>query len=387
STPQDKPDLTTQDKPDPIPESTPQDKPESTPQDKPELKPESTPQDKPDPTTQDKPDPTTQDKPDPTTQDKPDPTTQDKPDPIPESTPQDKPESTPQDKPELKPESTPQDKPELKPEPKPHDKPNPGKPLPAKPSTKPVSKPQGSAQTGSTDDPKEYQSDDNHDTNLCSGRPVSGVTTLRNGTIVVFRGHYFWILDRNRVPGPAQGITQVWGVPSPIDTVFTRCNCQGKTYIFKGGRYWRFENDALDHGYPRAVQTGFDGLQGHITAALSVPQYQSRRESVYFFKRGVVQKYSYQFGTSPSCGGKVQYAVYTVRNRKARQAVSVLGPTINIQTSWRGFPSTVTAAASIPSSSEPEGYKYYVFSRSNEILLKWVVMGSTNDIFKCPQKV
>lgn len=34
-------------------------------------------------------------------------------------------------------------------------------------------------------------------------------------------------------PGPAQGITQVWGVPSPIDTVFTRCNCQGKTYIFK----------------------------------------------------------------------------------------------------------------------------------------------------------
>lgn len=46
-------------------------------------------------------------------------------------------------------------------------------------------------------------------------------------------GHYFWFLDRNMVPGPARGITQVWGVPSPIDTVFTRCNCQGKTYIFK----------------------------------------------------------------------------------------------------------------------------------------------------------
>lgn len=46
-------------------------------------------------------------------------------------------------------------------------------------------------------------------------------------------GHYFWVLDRNKVPGAAQGITQVWGVPSPIDTVFTRCNCQGKTYIFK----------------------------------------------------------------------------------------------------------------------------------------------------------
>lgn len=30
--------------------------------------------------------------------------------------------------------------------------------------------------------------DDSNDTNLCSGRPVSGATTLKNGTIVVFRG-------------------------------------------------------------------------------------------------------------------------------------------------------------------------------------------------------
>lgn len=46
-------------------------------------------------------------------------------------------------------------------------------------------------------------------------------------------GHYFWVLDKNKVPGAAQSITQTWGVPSPIDTVFTRCNCEGKTYIFK----------------------------------------------------------------------------------------------------------------------------------------------------------
>uniref|UniRef100_A0A3B5AK05 Proteoglycan 4b n=1 Tax=Stegastes partitus TaxID=144197 RepID=A0A3B5AK05_9TELE len=206
--------------------------------------------------------------------------------------------------------------------------------------------------------------DDSNDTNLCSGRPVGAVTTLRNGTTVVFRGHYFWYLDRNRVPGPAQGITQVWGVPSPVDTVFTRCNCQGKTYIFKGNQYWRFENDALDVGYPKAVSTGFDGLRGHITAALSVPQHRSRRESVYFFKRGgYVQKYSYQFGTSPTCSRKPQYAIYTVRNRVARQAA------INIRTSWRGFPSTITAAVSIPNNQEPEGYKYYVISRSKPSIL------------------
>ena len=51
--------------------------------------------------------------------------------------------------------------------------------------------------------------------------------------MLLFSGHFFWTLDSYMVPGPAQGITQVWGVPSPIDTVFTRCNCQGKTYIFK----------------------------------------------------------------------------------------------------------------------------------------------------------
>ncbi|XP_041646508.1 proteoglycan 4b isoform X2 [Cheilinus undulatus] len=275
-------------------------------------------------------------------------------------------------------------------------KPLPVKPVLAKPSSRPETRPLDPVQTLNVDDPRDYQADDNNDTNLCSGRPVSGVTTLRNGTIVVFRGHFFWFLDRNRVPGPARGITQVWGVPSPIDTVFTRCNCQGKTYIFKGSQYWRFENDVLDPDYPKYIGTGFDGLRGHITAALSVPQYQRRRESVYFFKRGgMVQKYSYQFGTTPRCGKKPNYPIYTVSNRIVRQAVSALGPTINIRTSWRGFPSTITAAVSIPSNREPEGFKYYVFSRSKSYKLRMdgerpaIAAASSSpqsNIFKCPKK-
>ncbi|XP_023250268.1 proteoglycan 4 isoform X1 [Seriola lalandi dorsalis] len=290
------------------------------------------------------------------------------------------------------PTSKPQDKPDQY-------KPPPTKPTLVKPISKPETKPLDIAPTLNTDNPRDYQADDSNDTNLCSGRPVSAVTTLRNGTIVVFRGHYFWVLDRNRMPGPAQGITQVWGVPSPIDTVFTRCNCQGKTYIFRGTQYWRFENDVLDPGYPKAIEMGFNGLRGHITAALSVPQYQTRRESVYFFKRGgLVQKYSYQFGTGPTCGRKPQHTIYTVRHRMVRQAVSLLGPTINIRTSWRGFPSTVTAAVSVPN-REPEGYKYYVFSRSKSYNVRMdterpVIAApkantspQTNDLFKCPKKV
>ncbi|XP_068174895.1 proteoglycan 4b [Antennarius striatus] len=279
-------------------------------------------------------------------------------------------------------------------------KPTPTIPPVAKPSSKPETKPVGTAQPVSIDNTGDYQSDDSNYTNLCSGRPVSAATTLSNGTVVVFREHVFWFLDRNRVPGPAQSITRVWGVPSPIDTVFTRCNCQGKTYIFKGDHYWRYENAILDAGYPKLIQTGFDGLRGQITAALSVPQYRMRKESVYFFKRGgLVQKYSYQFGTSGTCGRRVQYAVqYAVHTRRIRQIASLLGPVINIRTSWRGFPSTITAAVSIPSNREPEGYKYYVFSRSKSYNVRIdgerpVINAPASDVtpqshvFKCPQNV
>ncbi|KAM4629878.1 proteoglycan 4b [Polymixia lowei] len=287
-----------------------------------------------------------------------------------------------------------------KPPSKPQAKPSPSSTRPslAQPTSKPKPKPIDPAVTLNIDNTIGYQADDSNDTNLCSGRPASAVTTLGNGTMVVFRGHYFWTLDRYRVPGPAQGITDVWGVPSPIDTAFTRCNCQGKTYILKGSQYWRFNNDLVDPGYPKLIQTGFDGLRGHITAALSVPQYQSRKESVYFFKRGgMVQKYAYQFGTSPTCGRKV----YNVRSRVARQAVSLETP-VNIRVSWRGFPSAVTSAVSIPSRLTPEGYKYYVFSRSKFHNVRMdggrpaVVAprasasppkNSANDFFKCPKKV
>lgn len=243
----------------------------------------------------------------------------------------------------------------------------------SKPKAKP---PKASAATDTADalgkyNPKDYQADDSNNTDLCSGRPANAVTTLKNGTVVVFRGHYFWTLDSYRNPGPARGITDVWGIPSPIDTVYTRCNCQGKTYIFKGAQYWRFDNGEVDSGYPKLVSTGFDGLQGQITAALSVPEYRRRAESVYFFKRGgLVQKYSYRHGTGSTCGRNVHYPLNPIQNRVARQAVSPLGPAISISVSWRGFPSTVTSAVSIPNRMTPEGYNYYVFSRSKYYSVK-----------------
>ncbi|KAG7487547.1 hypothetical protein MATL_G00024820 [Megalops atlanticus] len=250
---------------------------------------------------------------------------------------------------------------------------------PSLPSARPSKKPRPSTLTDiaealATNSPSDHIADDNNDTNLCSGRPVNGLTTLRNGTVVVFRGHYFWVLDANKVPGPARSITDVWGIPSPIDTVFTRCNCQGKTYFFKGNNYWRFENDVMDPNYPKTISKGFDGLAGKITAALSVPATRRRRESVYFFKRGgLVQKYTYLHGTNPTCSNRIKHIVYTVRTRTARQAASSpisLSKEINVKLVWRGFPSVVTSAVSIPSPRHPDGYNYYIFSRTKYYNIK-----------------
>ncbi|MBN3302378.1 PRG4 protein, partial [Amia calva] len=208
-------------------------------------------------------------------------------------------------------------------------------------------------------------SDDKNETNLCSGRPSDGMTTLQNGTIFVFRGHYFWHLSSNGVAGDARLITDVWGIPSPIDTVFTRCNCQGKTFFFKDKQYWRFENGNMDPGYPKLVSIGFGGMSGTISAALSVPAFRRRRETVYFFKRGgLVQKYSYKQEPPKSCSKtpSKQYSIYNVRTRTARQAV-YLSNEINIKLKWKGFPSTITSALSLPNTKKPDGYDYFVFSK------------------------
>ncbi|XP_049336670.1 proteoglycan 4b isoform X2 [Astyanax mexicanus] len=238
-------------------------------------------------------------------------------------------------------------------------------PSPSKEAEKPTKPKPEAKDVLDEGNPQDYQSDANKDTNLCSELPVNGLTTLRNGTIAVFRGHYFWMLDSRRRPGPAQSITDVWGIPSPIDTVFTRCNCQGKTYFFKGNNYWRFENDVMDPGFPRPVSEGF-GLGGQITAALSMPQYRSRKESVFFFKRGgLAQRYSYR--VTPQCGRNL--AVYTTKKKVKRQAVPELGQEIDIRKSLRGFPYTVSSAISVHSSGG-DGYKYYVFSKSKYYSLK-----------------
>ncbi|XP_040907086.1 vitronectin b isoform X2 [Toxotes jaculatrix] len=134
----------------------------------------------------------------------------------------------------------------------------------------------------------------------CSGRSFDAFLQLKNGSIYAFRGKYFFELDdKSILPGYPKLIEDVWGIQGPIDAAFTRINCQGKSYIFKGNKYWRFEGDVLDEDYPRDISVGFDGIPDDIDAAFAVPAPSHRRkEKAYFFKGD--KYYQYQFKNQPS---------------------------------------------------------------------------------------
>ncbi|XP_049433503.1 vitronectin a [Epinephelus fuscoguttatus] len=134
----------------------------------------------------------------------------------------------------------------------------------------------------------------------CSGRPFDSFMQLKNGSIYAFRGEYFFELDQKSVlPGYPKLIKDVWGITGPIDAAFTRLNCQGKTYIFKGGKYWRFDDGVLDDDYPRDISVGFDKIPTHVDAAFALPAPgHNGREKVYFFKGD--QYYTYEFLHQPS---------------------------------------------------------------------------------------
>ncbi|KAF7657653.1 hypothetical protein LDENG_00023940 [Lucifuga dentata] len=127
------------------------------------------------------------------------------------------------------------------------------------------------------------------DSDLCSDSPISALTALTNGTVLIFKGELFWAVDPvSRSTGHPRRISDTLGVPAPIDTVFTRCNCQGNTYIIKGDQYWRLDqNMVVEPGFPRPLTSEFPGLTGNIEAALTAPATRSRPESIYFFKRAL----------------------------------------------------------------------------------------------------
>ncbi|XP_004706989.2 vitronectin [Echinops telfairi] len=148
---------------------------------------------------------------------------------------------------------------------------------------------------------------------LCNEMPFDAFTDLKNGSIFAFRGQYCYELDEKAVrPGYPKLIRDVWGIEGPIDAAFTRINCQGKTYFFKGSQYWRFEDGVLDPNYPRNISDGFTGIPDNLDAVFALPAHSySSRERVYFFKGK--QYWEYEFQQQPShkeCEDSLPSAVF-----------------------------------------------------------------------------
>ncbi|XP_067864630.1 vitronectin a [Heptranchias perlo] len=148
------------------------------------------------------------------------------------------------------------------------------------------------------DPEQEPESDpESETTNLCfSKRSFDAFTDFKNGSIFAFQGKYFYELDKHSiVPGYPKLIEDVWGMRGPIDAAFTRVNCEGKTYIFKGDAYWRFDNGIMEDDFPRTITTGFPGIPTGIDAALAVPASNiDGKERVYFFKGSSYWQYVFQ---------------------------------------------------------------------------------------------
>ncbi|KAJ1186321.1 hypothetical protein NDU88_003104 [Pleurodeles waltl] len=196
---------------------------------------------------------------------------------------------------------------------------------------------------------------------LCSGKPFDAFTDLKNGSIYAFRGKYFYELDEKKArDGYPKLIQDVWGIPGPIDAAFTRINCEGKTYIFKGGEYWRFDNGVLDPGFPRNISRGFDKIPNDIDAAFAVPakDYGSS-ERVYFFKGSRYWEYDFKHqpslkdcrDSSPSLAF-TQYALMQMEDDWSQFFQRLFGGSknkgssnpISISRAWRGLPSNLDAA-------------------------------------------
>ncbi|XP_029570989.1 vitronectin [Salmo trutta] len=138
------------------------------------------------------------------------------------------------------------------------------------------------------------------DAQPCSSRPWDSLMQLKNGSVYAFRGEWFFELDEKSVmPGYPKLIQDIWGIRGPIDAAFTRINCQGKTYIFKGNKYWRFDDGVLEEDYPRDINVGFEKVPDDVDAAFAIaaPGHHGK-EKVYFFKGD--QYYQYEFKHQPS---------------------------------------------------------------------------------------
>jgi len=123
---------------------------------------------------------------------------------------------------------------------------------------------------------------------LCDSRQLDTITTMEDDITYAFLGDQYWKLtDTSVAPGYPRSISENWdNLPGDLDASFTWIN--GKTYFFKGSKYYRFSDPgSMDFGYPKDLDKGFSGIPENVDAAFVWPV----NNKIYFFKDSLYWKF------------------------------------------------------------------------------------------------
>lgn len=122
---------------------------------------------------------------------------------------------------------------------------------------------------------------------LCTKPYLEAVTTLKNGTVLAFRGDMFFELKANRKWFIPKRINKFFPFDGPLEAATT--DRHGNVYFFKRDIYWVMNKYGdMMNGYPKKISAGLTDTPDGISAAL----YYHHDGKPYFFKKSYFWQYS-----------------------------------------------------------------------------------------------
>ncbi|CAD5122118.1 unnamed protein product [Dimorphilus gyrociliatus] len=123
----------------------------------------------------------------------------------------------------------------------------------------------------------------------CSLTSIDTFFESKNGFFYVFKGEYYWKLNRyadlqSKIPTKiSDGFP---GLPNDIDAAFMWFS--KSTYFFKGDLYWRFRDGVMQSGFPRRIgKDGFRGVPNNLDSAFVY----KGNNVIYFTKGNLYYRY------------------------------------------------------------------------------------------------